>query len=501
MVRTVDNNQSTGLAMAVEFESESPIALVGSEWLHREDLRLDAGYYNAETMRAHRAMTESGLTMVRLGEVTERIFMPPRFKRVYVDEAYGVPFLQGSHLTHFRPADLKYISRSAHKKFSDWTIRPGWVLVTRSGTVGRAGVALHHWDGWAASEHIIRIVPKGDGPCPSGYIYAWLRSPFGQAQFNGIFGAVVDEVSPAHVENILIPVPETEAQRELVNHINSIVRDAIESKENALDQDRNAVAGIEQLIWGTGNGLPSFGRDEADSESYAPISLIGSEWLHREGLRLDAGYYNAETMRAHRAMAESGLTMVRLGKVAERTFIPPRFKRVYVDEAHGVPFLQGSHIPQFRPTDLKYLSRSAHKNLNRWLIEAGWVLVTCSGTIGRVGIALKQWNNWAASQHIMRIVPHPDLQCPAGYIYAWLSSPLGQAQFNGTYGAVIDELTASHAENILIPVPDTDEQSEIVASIDVLAMDAIANKERALEQDAIAVETVSSLIPQWVELR
>lgn len=238
------------------------------------------------------------------------------------------------------------------------------------------------------------------------------------------------------------------------------------------------------------NGISS----EVDFDSESPIDLVNSEWLHRQDLRLDAGFYNTETMRAHRAMAESGLTLRRLGEVTQRIFIPPRFKRVYVDAAYGVPFLQGTHIPQFRPTNLKYLSRSAHKNLDRWIIKAGWVLVTCSGTIGRVGIALQQWNNWAASQHIMRIVPHSDGVCPAGYIYAWLSSPLGQAQFNGIYGAVVDELTASHAADILIPVPVTDEQRQIVASIDERVMASVASKEMALKMDSVAVGEIGSLI-------
>ena len=233
---------------------------------------------------------------------------------------------------------------------------------------------------------------------------------------------------------------------------------------------------------------------ETEIELTAPVAVIDSDWLHRDSRRLDAGYYNEATMQAHRAMAASGLTMKRLGDVTENIFIPPRFKRVYVDAEHGVPFLQGTHIVHFRPTDLKYLSRSAHKNLDRWIIKAGWVLVTCSGTIGRVAIALEQWNDWAASQHILRVVPKSDGICPAGYIHAWLSSPLGQAQFNGTYGAVVDELTADHVADILIPVPETKEQHEIVASINALAMDAVATKERALEQDAQAVDSVGRLM-------
>jgi type I restriction enzyme S subunit len=230
-------------------------------------------------------------------------------------------------------------------------------------------------------------------------------------------------------------------------------------------------------------------------EEAIPTALISSALLNAGEQRLDAAYYNPETMQAHIAMEASGLKLKRLGDVTEDIFIPPRFKRVYVDAAYGVPFLQGSHLVHFRPTDLKYLSRSAHKNLEQWIISAGWVLVTCSGTIGRVAIALQQWDGWAASQHILRVVPKPDGSCPAGYIYAWLSSPLGQAQFNGIYGAVVDELTDAHVANIRIPVPETGEQREVVSAINAMALDAIALKEQALKQDVLAVDRVARLIP------
>ncbi len=248
MVSAVEDSQAIGFEAEVGFESEVQITLIGSEQLHRDSLRLDAGYYNIETTRAHHAMATSGLPMKKLGDVTERIFIPPRFKRVYVDEAHGVPFLQGSHLAHFRPADLKYISRSAYKNLSAWTIKAGWVLFTRSGTIGRAAIALKEWDGWTASEHIIRVVPKTDGACPAGYIYAWLSSPLGQAQFNGIYGAVVDELTPSHVENILIPIPETGEQREAINSINAQVMDVVAMKEQALEKDALAVKSVDLLV-------------------------------------------------------------------------------------------------------------------------------------------------------------------------------------------------------------------------------------------------------------
>ena len=233
---------------------------------------------------------------------------------------------------------------------------------------------------------------------------------------------------------------------------------------------------------------------EVEAETAVQTVSISSQRLLQGEMRLDAGYFNSTTAMALEALESSDLPLRRLADVTESIFIPPRFKRVYVDKDHGIPFLQGSHVVHFEPADLKYLSRVAHKRLDRWIIKAGWILVTCSGTIGRVTIALQQWNNWAASQHIMRIVPEPNGPCPSGYIYAYLKSHLGQAQFNGIYGAVVDELTAEHVENILIPVPETTEQQDIVNSINDLAIEAVKTKELALGYDASAVSSLKDLM-------
>ena len=224
------------------------------------------------------------------------------------------------------------------------------------------------------------------------------------------------------------------------------------------------------------------------------VTEIESSWLQKDEMRLDAEYYNPEIMSARRKLHASGLKLQKLGDVTERIFMPPRFKRVYVAREHGVPFLQGTHLPQLKPADVKYLSRSAHKNLDRLLIAPGWILVTRSGTIGRIAIALKQWNGWAASEHIIRIVPDRDSLCPSGYIYSWLASPFGQIQFNTIYGAVVDEITTGHVASILIPVPQTPEQRDIVDSINELTMQAVVTKERALEQDRLGIAMVDQLI-------
>jgi type I restriction enzyme S subunit len=224
---------------------------------------------------------------------------------------------------------------------------------------------------------------------------------------------------------------------------------------------------------------------------------IASPWLKKsKDLRLDASFYNPRVAEALAILRRSGLTLKSLGEVTKRIFIPPRFKRIYVKKTHGVPFLQGSHVVHFQPADIKYLSLMAHERIERWIIEAGWVLVTCSGTIGRVTIAPPSWHLWAASQHILRIVPESDGPCPAGYICAYLACELGQAQLTSRiYGAVVDEITEEQARSVLIPVPKTAEQEKLVAKIARDATESVRAKDLAVKFAQESISGVAELIP------
>jgi len=236
---------------------------VSMKWLHESsELRLDAGHYSPALAKALSLLRQSKMELRPLAEVTERIFIPPRFKRIYVEQEYGVPFLQGGHLVQAQPADMKFLSKTAHKGLERWIIRKGWVLVTCSGTIGRTTIAPPSWDEWAASQHIMRIVPRNDGPCPAGYVYAFLRSPAGQAQLIAqIYGAVVDELTESHGGSVLIPIPRSRQQKEAVMAIHETVMASILKKDaavkladDALSQTIGLLAQHDTEATGGGNG-------------------------------------------------------------------------------------------------------------------------------------------------------------------------------------------------------------------------------------------------------
>ena len=223
------------------------------------EIRLDASHYSPELVDVRAVLKRSGMRLARVGDVVQDVLLPARFRRVYVEKKDGIPFLQGSHVVHFRPADVKYLAPSSHGDLEAILIREGWLLLTRSGTVGRVTLCPEEWDGWAASEHIIRVVPDEDR-CPSGYLCAFIASHFGQVQLNAhVHGAVVDEITDDHVRNVLIPIPTDKGGRAMVGSIDAEMKRAVELKSRAAAAASQSVETTTSWL-GTGVGAKKSGR-------------------------------------------------------------------------------------------------------------------------------------------------------------------------------------------------------------------------------------------------
>ncbi len=230
--------------------------LVGSP-----ECRFDAGHYRPEFFQALKTLKHTGLKLVRLGDLVKDVILPSRFKRIYVNKDAGLPFLQGSHVVHFKPADIKYLSPFSRRNIDSVVVRAGWVLVTRSGTVGRVTLCPSEWDGWAASEHIIRIVPDEE-KCPSGYLCSFLLSSFGQIQLiANIHGAVVDELTDDQVESVLVPIPDKKKDWELLRSIDAKMKLATELKSKAVTAAQESVEKTAAWLQTSDDSVVYEGRD------------------------------------------------------------------------------------------------------------------------------------------------------------------------------------------------------------------------------------------------
>jgi type I restriction enzyme M protein len=149
-------------------------------------------------------------------------------------------------------------------------------------------------------------------------------------------------------------------------------------------------------------------------------------------------------------------------------FYPGRHKRNYCRPGpDAVPFLSGTNVLQVRPFDVKW-QPLAYKPIQRHLIEKGWILVTRSGSTGRVlyvgdniaGFSVS--DGVAVTEHVIRIIPDPDEVDP-GYLFSFLSSEsVGKVLLaQGIYASVVRHITPEHIRAIPVPLPPREIQEAI----------------------------------------
>ena len=448
-------------------------------------LRMDASHFNATLLRGLDLLNESGMQIVKLDSIVSSVFMPSRFRRIYVDEAEGLPFLQGSHVVQFRPTDVKFLSKNSYKNIDDLVVKAGWIFVTRSGTVGRITICPQEWDGWTATEDIIRILPDED-KCPSGYLYAFLASALGQIQLTTqIHGAVIDHLTEQNVKDVLVPIPTTEADKEILRSADMEMRKAVSGRSEA-----------SVMLSATIDRMPK-------PKQISPVSRtehfsLPSPYLDQSvNSRMDASSYSPALVRALQTLQNYRMPVVPLGTIVSNVFMPPRFKRIYVEPENGYPFLQGSHVVHFQPAGIKYLSTKAYSRIDEFIVKCGWIFVTRSGTVGRITICPQEWDGWTATEDIIRILPDED-KCPSGYLYAFLASALGQIQLTTQiHGAVIDHLTEQNVKDVLVPVPKTKKDFDMVESIDEAIKEAFEVRSRAVTHVENAVDLLKRRLSKF----
>jgi type I restriction enzyme S subunit len=463
-----------------------PFTTVAAHWVYQGENRVDAGYYTAEANAALRAVNDCGFEIQSLEKLTEPLYYPGRFKRVYAkNRENGVPFLTASEMLQFRPTSAEYLANNTGAA-EICRVQQGWILITRSGTVARCVIVGKLLEQFAITDDAIRVQAKN---VPSGYLYAYLSSWMGQVLISkDQYGAAIKHLEPHHLAGVPVPLLPEETQAEI--HAEIMRAYALRDEANALLDEADELL-HEKL------GLPRF--DESLVPYLPPPAMPRlpagrPEMPHPQAFsvkvseiedRFDASFHVPVVRTVVQVLQKGKYTPVRLGNLADRVFLPSRFKRIYVPKEYGVPFLQGSHLPQMRPYDLKYISKKANaKHIDECVILPGYVLVTRSGTIGRIGLVSSAQEGWTASEHLLRIIPNKKQDHP-GYIAAFLMTPYGQHQLTAKiYGGVVDELTEEDTCAVWIPNAPLDLQAEIgerVVKAFELKDEANAVEERATE--------------------
>lgn len=440
-------------------------------------LRFDASAYCIEARLARDAVSQCAHPSVPAagpGGLCRVVSKPIRMRRIDVDAACGTPLLSSSDIIDVDLLPKRWISTKLTPRLGEMLIKPWDVLVSRSGTIGNVALAGPRLEGWALSEHALRL--SFDDNEVAGFVSAFLRSRYGRPQVTGIaYGSVVVHIEPEHLSRIVVPVLSSS----LLSHIGLLMMEAVRMRERAAELLAEARQGLLSTL-----NLEDLTKHAAQQTSTVRLSDL-------EG-RFEATYHSDVARRAEEYILESGVTVTTIGdpQVSEAVDEVTRFrKRVFVREG-GIPMLGSKQLFQIDPIDVKRLARGAHlKDLPEIQLEAGMVLVTCSGTVGRVHYVPNYMSGWTASQHANRIVPNRSIG--GGYIYAWLSSQYGQALLKRYEdGSVVPELDRDMLATVPIPIIDATRRHHV----DSLVRQAGDLRTQAWEAERRAIGEVEAAI-------
>lgn len=133
----------------------------------------------------------------------------------------------------------------------------------------------------------------------------------------------------------------------------------------------------------------------------------------------------------------------------------------------------------------------AKEGEKRFFVEEGWILVTCSGSLGRVLLVTKSLSNIFFSHDLIRIVPKKETL--KGYLYAYLNSWVGQTFLKrDRYGGWVKHIEPDQIKSIPVILPPREVREEIHRKV----IEAYCHRENFRERESSEIDKVDSILNQ-----
>lgn len=463
---------------------------VKSKWFSDSDLRIDAAFHLSDGPKSKRQLEKSPYPLTTLEAETSAIYSGGIFKRVLVaNPDRGYPYFTGSDMMKSDLNTGKFISKKYTINLDELAVKKGWLLVTRSGTLGNIVFTNEDFEGKVGTDDLIRIIPN-DNEVKPGFLYAYLTGKYGNPLLTqASYGGVVKHIEPHHIQELPIPVFPKDKQEDIHKLI-------VETAELRVEANKMLakVNMILQLHIGVDEELNKkiTSRTEKDIGN---IFICKSHDLSTKTLR--ARNYS---LRKNAIIEILSLKKYdRLKVVLEKSpYYGSRYKRIESKNSSGVELLSQGDLFDTKPLGRLISTRSIN-NFDDEIVRKGTILIPAQGTLGEneiFGRAKFVWGyleNKLAAGHAMRFVPDSS-KIPEGYLFAVLSSPYWFRMLRNTvYGTNLLGFIVPLLEEL--PIPRFDSSIEI--QIDNLVKDAYTCLTSANKKEFTAIKIIEDEMDQW----
>jgi hypothetical protein len=363
----------------------------------------------------------------RLGGVA-RVWQPSRLKGITVSKDFGVPFLAATQVFDVQPIARKFLSLDRTEDSADRFTALGSILVTYSGTVGRATLATEALSQTLISHDLLRVQPHQQSDW--GWIYAFLRSNTARSMMTAAkYGHIIKHLEPSHLSKLPMPTPRS-------RHVEAFATKA----QSVLDARNKAVRKMAEAneIFEREVGIP---KVIDIGESGFPVRASA---LMSGRRRVEATFHNPmiKTIRDH--FAKRKLRAATISEIGFDVWLPTRFRRIPAEE--GVKLVGSADLFEINPDLNKRIADIDFGDRSQGRVKRGWLLLARSGQTyglnGTLAIANAFHEEKIISDHVIRIAAKDDCTARSGYIYTALSHPiLGRPLVKAlAYGSSIPEI-------------------------------------------------------------
>ncbi len=410
--------------------------------------RMEAENYLASGFGTRIAIESKTAGWTRLSEVA-RTWQPSRLKGIQVRPEYGTPFLAATQVYDVRPVPRKWLSLDKTDNVVNRFVSPGTILLTCSGSVGRATLAHSTIDGILVSHDLLRIEAKDADWW--GWVYAYLRAPTVREMMKAAqYGHIIKHLEVSHLEALPI-IQVSEGQRkQFVQSARAIVDMRNEAHQLTLEAERRFEV--------------DFGNFSV--EDFGENGFVGraSRLFATSRRRLDAWHHNPSVAAIEQHLDERATGWSSLAELGFTVWLPTRFKRIAAED--GVWFLDSSDLFEINPDITKRIADRDFGGPHNARVQDGWLLLARSGQIyglnGSAMIAGECHQDKIVSDHIIRIAPK-NPRCRVGYLLVAMTHPtLGRPRVKALpYGSSIPEIEVADVEALMIPRLSVTEENEI----------------------------------------
>lgn len=385
----------------------------------------------------------------RLEEVSDYITKggtPTTYGFDWVSSADGIPFFRSECVTNagFNHKGMNYIHEQAHQQMNRSAIKPGDILMTITGNIGRVAVAPSDFESANINQHIARIRILPNTGVSASYIYHCLKYEGYATYYRAILtGQAYPQISLQQVRETPVALPPFPEQQKIAA-ILTTVDEKLDVIARQIEATQALKQGLMQTLFSRGVGTQDTdGRWVPHAEfKDSVLGEIPSSWM-------------AAKLDSHVSKVGSGVT-------------PKGGSDSYISS--GVPLIRSQNVLVGRLAleDVVFIAPEQHEKMRNSALNANDVLLNITGaSIGRCAVLPSDFQEGNVNQHVCIIRTTTSLN--PHFLCQYLNSERGQKQIKKFQaGGNREGLNYQQIRSFDIPLPPESEQKKIAEILECI---------------------------------